>query len=104
MAKALAVTNPPNVDDSTERLLDRALRAERALDEVTAQRNRLWMQRNRYEAATKEAEHFRRLAEEIQATRSWRITAPLRRGLVLARDGKAILRRFKRFLAEHLAR
>jgi hypothetical protein len=57
---------------------ERAARAEAALDEALAERNRLWEQVQEQGAAGDEAAYWRERAESIERSRWWRAGAPLR--------------------------
>lgn len=57
---------------------ERAERAERALAEALAERNRLWGEVQRLSAAEQDAEHWRRRAQAIEATAWWRAGWPIR--------------------------
>ena len=50
------------------------------LDELLAERARLWEEVHRLRAEHREVEHYRRQAEYVTNSLSWRITAPLRVG------------------------
>ena len=66
------------MDESTEQ------RAEQRLQEVLAERARLWDEVHRLRSERRDAEHYERLARTMTTSLSWRITAPLRSGKVLA--------------------
>ncbi len=94
------MSEAPELDRTQRELLDRATRAERALEEVTAERNRLWAELNRNAAMNHEVEHYRRLVTQMESSRSWRLTAPLRAVVEWARDLRALARKAARFLAD----
>ena len=73
------MTDSPRDESTDAALLERALRAERAVEEVTEERNRLWIERHRSESAKAEAQYYRTVVAQIHASRSWRYTAQLRR-------------------------
>ena len=62
----------------------RAEAAEARVAELAAERARLWEEVNRLRAERREVDYYERLAVQMQGSVSWRITAPLRIGKVLA--------------------
>ncbi len=50
------------------------------IDELLAERARLWEEVHRLRAERREVEHYRKQAEYVTNSLSWRITAPLRIG------------------------
>ena len=56
----------------------RARTAEARVEELAAERARLWEEVHRLRSERREDEHFRDLARYMQSTASWRITRPLR--------------------------
>jgi hypothetical protein len=76
----------------------RASRAEAALEEVLAERNRLWEELHRQRAGEKEAAYYRTLYEQVVLSRSWKITAPLRNTKWFFKQIPELGRRFRRFL------
>jgi hypothetical protein len=62
----------------------RAEAAEARVAELAAERTRLWEEVNRLRAVHREVDYYERLATQMQGSVSWRITAPLRIGKVLA--------------------
>jgi hypothetical protein len=56
----------------------RAETAEARVDELAAERARLWEEVNRLRAEVREAEYHMRLAKQIESSVSWQITEPLR--------------------------
>ncbi len=50
------------------------------IDELLAERARLWEEVHRLRAERREVEHYRKQAEYVTGSLSWRITAPLRTG------------------------
>ncbi len=50
------------------------------VDELLAERARLWEEAHRLRAERREVEHDERQAEYVTSSLSWRITAPLRVG------------------------
>jgi hypothetical protein len=63
---------------------ERALAAEAALAELRLERARLWEELHRLRAAARERDYEHDLREALQASVSWRITAPLRAAKTLA--------------------
>jgi hypothetical protein len=57
---------------------ERARRAEQALEEALAERNRLWEQLQRRESVERDLEYWRGRAEGIEQSRWWRLGLPLR--------------------------
>ena len=55
-------------------------RARARIDELLAERARLWEEVHRLRAERREVEHYRKQAEYVTGSLSWRITAPLRIG------------------------
>jgi len=90
------------VTEPTSRLDDaeaRASRAEAALEEVLAERNRLWEELHRQRADEKEAAYYRMLYEQVVFSRSWKITAPLRSTKWFVKQIPELARRLRRFLS-----
>ena len=56
----------------------RARTAEARVEELAAERARLWEEVHRLRSERREDEHFRDLARYMESTASWRITRPLR--------------------------
>jgi predicted metal-dependent hydrolase len=50
------------------------------IDELLAERARLWEEVHRLRAERREVEHYRKQAEYVTGSLSWRITVPLRIG------------------------
>ncbi len=50
------------------------------VEELLAERARLWEELHRLRAERRDVEHYRRQAEYVTSSLSWRITAPLRTG------------------------
>lgn len=98
-------TQPPGDGTGTSLAdaLRRAREAERALEELTAERNRLWAELHRRIAAERELEHYRALLAQIEASRSWRLTAPLRSSVALVRDLRSLVGKARRYLADRRA-
>ena len=63
---------------------ERVHELEAALAEVREERARLWEEVHRLRAERREVEYYQRLATQMQTSVSWRVTAPLRAGKVLA--------------------
>ncbi len=55
-------------------------RASARVEELLAERARLWEEVHRLRAERRDVEHYRRQAEYVTNSLSWRITAPLRIG------------------------
>ena len=55
-------------------------RASARVDELLAERARLWEEVHRLRAERQEVEHYRRQAHYVTSSMSWRVTAPLRAG------------------------
>ena len=53
-------------------------RASARVDELLAERARLWEEVHRLRAERRDVEHYRRQAEYVTSSLSWRVTAPLR--------------------------
>ena len=56
----------------------RARTAEARVEELAAERARLWEEVHRLRSQRREDEHFRNLARYMESSASWRITRPLR--------------------------
>jgi hypothetical protein len=56
----------------------RARTAEARVEELAAERARLWEEVHRLRSERREDEHFRDLARYMESSASWRITRPLR--------------------------
>jgi hypothetical protein len=57
---------------------ERARRAEEALEEVVAERNRLWAELQRRNAVEADLEYWQGRASDIERSRWWRLGFPLR--------------------------
>ena len=57
---------------------ERARRAEEALEEVVADRNRLWAELQRRNAVEADLEYWRGRAADIERSRWWKLGSPLR--------------------------
>jgi len=66
------------VETVTDDLEQRLRQAEAALEESIAERNRLWEQLQRNNAAADDVRHLRALVSSMEASISWRLTAPIR--------------------------
>ena len=55
-------------------------RASARVEELLAERARLWEEVHRLRAERREVEHYRQQAEYVTSSLSWRVTAPLRLG------------------------
>jgi hypothetical protein len=56
----------------------RARTAEARVEELAAERARLWEEVHRLRSERREDEHFRDLARYMESSASWRMTRPLR--------------------------
>jgi hypothetical protein len=72
---------------------DRCRRAEAALAEALEERARLWEQLQQRRAAEVEAAELRRLVDQMRASPSWRLTAPLRRAKGFVTTRRDLVRR-----------
>ena len=63
---------------------ERALRAEARLEEVLAERARLWEEVARLRAERRDVEYYERLADGMRTSVSWKLTKPLRSAKVFA--------------------
>jgi hypothetical protein len=70
---------------------------------MTAERNRLWAELHERAADAHELEHYRALVAQMESSRSWRLTAPLRGLTAFARDLRALAGKAKRYLADRRA-
>jgi hypothetical protein len=78
----------------TERDIDpeeRARRAEEALAEMTAERNRLWAELQSRNAAEADLAYWRGRASDIERSRWWRLGKPLRVMKIFRRDPAGVL-------------
>jgi hypothetical protein len=87
-----ARTSGGNADTATD-WEQRALQAEAALEEALAERNRLWEELHGRDAQARELEHYRAEILRMEASLSWRLTAPLRAAKRLAMKLGAALER-----------
>ena len=53
-------------------------RASARVEELLAERARLWEEVHRLRAERRDVEHYRRQADYVTSSLSWRVTAPLR--------------------------
>ena len=63
---------------------ERALRAEARLEEVLAERARLWVELHELRAQRADEAYFQKLYEGLEASVSWKLTKPLRSAKVFA--------------------
>ncbi|MGB2953037.1 MAG: hypothetical protein WBB74_06565 [Gaiellaceae bacterium] len=77
----------------------RAARAEAALAEAIAERNRLWDELHHRKANDDELEHYKTIVTQMVSSRSWRITAPLRAMMWFLAQLPELARKLRRFLA-----
>jgi hypothetical protein len=80
------------------------VRAEAALEEVMAERNRLWEELHRRAAQEHELEYYKTMTEHMRGSLSWRLTAPLRTLKWFAGHVPEALRRLRRLLARRPGR
>jgi hypothetical protein len=66
------------VAEVTEDLEDRLRQTEAALEEAIAERNRLWAELQRNNAALEDLDHVRAMVTSMQSSVSWRVTQPIR--------------------------
>jgi hypothetical protein len=78
---------------------ERASRAESALEEALAERNKLWAELQRRISVERELEHYRHAYHHLVHSHSWRVTAPLRSATWFLRQIPELGRRFRRFVA-----
>lgn len=78
---------------------ERANRAESALAEALAERNKLWAELQRRVSAERELEHYRHAYHHLTHSHSWRLTSPLRNAAWFLRQIPELGRRFRRFVA-----
>jgi hypothetical protein len=71
----------PSRKDAPLEAEERARRAEAALEEALAERNRLWEELHTRVSQEHELLHYKKAYHTLVHSKSWRITAPLR-GLV----------------------
>lgn len=69
----------------------RAERAEAALREALAERNRLWEELGRRSAAERDAAYWRKRAEDIEASAWWRAGRPFRLAKIALREPASVL-------------
>jgi hypothetical protein len=70
--------------DTTTDWQARAEAAEARVEELAAERARLWEENNRLRAEQREVQYYEQLATSMQGSVSWQITAPLRVGKALS--------------------
>jgi hypothetical protein len=78
---------------------ERARRAEAALDEALAERNRLWDELHTRVSQERELKHLRSAYYTLVHSKSWRITAPLRGLVWFGRSLPDMARRLRRYIA-----
>src|SRR6266403_1792616 len=78
---------------------ERAKRAEAALEEVIAERNRLWDELHGRKSDEREAAYYRALYHQVVTSRSWKITAPLRGTKWFVQQIPELGQRLRRFLS-----
>jgi hypothetical protein len=90
------MARPEQTPDAVE---ERIERAEAALSEAIEERNRLWEELHRRKAQEEELAHYRELTATVFASRSWRLTQPLRSAAWFLRQLPKLGVRARRFLA-----
>lgn len=70
---------------------ERARRAEEALAEMTAERNRLWAELQSRNAVEADLEYWRGRTSDIEKSRWWRAGKPLRVMKIFRRDPAGVL-------------
>jgi hypothetical protein len=85
--------------DNVPELERRLHRAEAALAETLAERNRLWHEVHRRAAVDEELEYYRTAMHQLHSSLSWRITRPLRTSKWFVRQGPELYRRLRRYLS-----
>ena len=85
--------------DRIAELESRLRRAEAALEETLAERNRLWQEVHRRAAVDEELEYYRTSMRLLHNSFSWRITRPLRTSKWFVRQGPEVYRRLRRFVS-----
>jgi hypothetical protein len=80
------------------------VRAEAALEEVMAERNRLWEELHQRAAREHELEYYKTMTEQMRGSLSWRLTAPLRTVKWFVAHVPEALRRMRRLLAHRPGR
>jgi hypothetical protein len=78
---------------------ERARRAEAALEEALAERNRLWEELHTRASQEHELKHYKMAFHSLVHSKSWQITAPLRWVGWFARSIPDLARRLRRYIA-----
>lgn len=78
---------------------ERARRAEAALEEALAERNRLWEELHTRVSQENELKYLRSAYYTLVHSKSWRITAPLRGVVWFGRSLPDMVRRLRRYIA-----
>jgi hypothetical protein len=78
---------------------ERARRAEAALEEALAERNRLWEELHTRVSQEHELKHYKMAYHSLVHSKSWRITAPLRGVVWFGRSLPDMARRLRRYIA-----
>jgi hypothetical protein len=78
---------------------ERAKRAEAALEETIAERNRLWEELHTRVSQEHELKHYKMAFHALVHSKSWRITAPLRGVAWFGRSLPDMARRLRGYIA-----
>jgi hypothetical protein len=78
---------------------ERARRAEAALEEALAERNRLWEELHTRVSQEHELKHYKMAYHSLVHSKSWRVTAPLRGVVWFGRSLPDMARRLRRYIA-----
>jgi hypothetical protein len=78
---------------------ERARRAEAALEEALAERNRLWEELHTRVSQEHELKHYKMAYHSLVHSKSWQITAPLRGLVWLGGSFPDMARRLRRYIA-----
>jgi hypothetical protein len=95
------VTGP---HESGNEIDERIVQAEAALEEVMAERNRLWDELHQRTAREHELEYYKTMTEQMSGSLSWRLTAPLRTFKWFVAHIPEALLRLRRLLARRPGR
>jgi hypothetical protein len=78
---------------------ERAERAEAALEEALAERNRLWDELHKRASQERELLHYKKAYHTLVHSKSWRITAPLRGLTWFGRSLPDMVRKLRRYVS-----
>lgn len=78
---------------------ERAARAEAALEEALAERNRLWDELHKHVSQERELQHYKKAYHTLVHSKSWRITAPLRGLTWFGRSVPDMARKLRRYVS-----